>query len=493
MTANVTETQVEDTVSIAGIFADNEWKPAHSTDRLDIVNPMTERPAGSAPDGDAADVDVAVQAASRAFPGWSSKSAAERGRFLKRLAAEFEARAEEFALLLTSENGSPVFETLGQAKNSAALYRFFADNMAADIDEPDVRPLAARNITTTVTKKAIGVAGLITPWNYPLSILGMKLASALLAGCTVVIKPAPQTPLHMTLLADAVAAAGLPPGVVNIVTGGATAGDELVRHPLVGKVSFTGSTGVGRAIGIACAEQLKPATLELGGKSAAVVLPDADIDVFTSRVIHTSMRNMGQTCHAATRLLFPRERYDELVEATARELESLVVGDPQSDKTRVGPLVSAAQLARVQGYIKIGLEEGATIATGGGRPAGQPTGYYLSPTLFRDVTPAMRIAREEIFGPVLVAIPYENEAHAVEIANDSPFGLGGVVYGSDTRHAKEVAAQIQTGTVGINTFSLNSNAPFGGWKESGLGTELGPEGIHNFMKYQSVTSASEGQ
>jgi acyl-CoA reductase-like NAD-dependent aldehyde dehydrogenase len=488
----MTQTQTDKTVTVPGIFADNEWRPAHSTGVLHIVNPMTEQPAGSAPDGDAADVDVAVRAAARAFPGWSSKTAAERGVFLTRFAAELEARAEELSLVLTSENGSAVFETLGQAKGSPGTYRYFAGNLAADLDEPDVRPYGPRGITTTVTKKAIGVAGLITPWNYPLSILTMKLAPALLAGCTVVIKPAPQTPLHMTVLAGAVAAA-LPAGVVNIVTGGATAGDELVRHPLVGKVSFTGSTGVGRAIGTACAEQLKPATLELGGKSAAIVLPDTDIDVFTSRVIHTCMRNMGQTCHAATRLLFPRERYDELVDATVRELEALVVGDPRSDKTRVGPLVSAAQLERVQGYIKLGLEEGAVIATGGDRPAGQPAGYYLSPTLFRDVTPGMRIAQEEIFGPVLVAIPYDSEAQAVEIANDSSFGLGGVVYGADTRHAQEIAAQIQTGTVGINTFSLNLGAPFGGWKESGIGAELGPEGLHNFIRYQAVTVASEGR
>jgi acyl-CoA reductase-like NAD-dependent aldehyde dehydrogenase len=295
----------------------------------------------------------------------------------------------------------------------------------------------------------------------------------------------------MTLLADAVVSAGLPPGVVNIVTGGATAGDVLVRHRLVHKVSFTGSTTVGKAIAAACAEQVKPVTLELGGKSAAVVLPDVDVAVFTSSFVNTCMRNMGETCYASTRLLFPRERYDELVESAASVLRSLVVGDPRSERTQVGPLASAAHLARVEGYVRLGLEEGATVAVGGDRPAGQATGYFLSPTLFRDVTPTMRIAREEIFGPVLVAIPYENEEHAIEIANDSSFGLAGSVYSPDLQHAKEVAAQIQTGTVGINFFALNPNAPFGGWKESGLGLELGPEAIYSYVRHQSVTSVSE--
>jgi aldehyde dehydrogenase (NAD+) len=331
---------------------------------------------------------------------------------------------------------------------------------------------------------------MITPWNYPLSLLAMKLGPALLAGCTVVAKPAPETSLHLLVLVDALEAAGVPPGVVNLVTGDASSGQAIVEHPGVDKVAFTGSTAAGRQIAQICAGHFKPVTLELGGKSAALVLDDVDTEVLRTNLLRSSLRNSGQTCYAATRLLLPRSRYAELVGAVVDVMERAVVGDPMRTQTQLGPLVSARQRDRVEEYIGLGRSEGATLVSGGGRPDGLEVGYYVQPTLFTSSDPGIRIAREEIFGPVLVALPYEDQEDGVALANDSDYGLAGMVYSSDEERARSVAARFEAGTVGINSLALNPSAPFGGWKQSGLGVELGPEAVAPYVRFQVITGAS---
>ncbi|WP_211222073.1 aldehyde dehydrogenase family protein [Nocardioides halotolerans] len=475
-----------DTANLTGIFADGRWIAADGDDLLEVVNPATERVIGYAPMASDRDVDVAVQAATRALPAWSAAGPTARAFVLSRLAIEVEARAEDFGRIVTRENGSPVQETTSTAMNAARILAYYA-SLAGSLDCEDLRPSGVAGLVSRVARRPVGVAGLITPWNFPLSILAMKLGPALLAGCTVVAKPAPETPLHLAVLAEALVAAEVPPGVVNLVAGGVSTGQAIVEHPGVAKIAFTGSTEAGRQIAVACARQLKPVTLELGGKSAALVLDDVDADVLRANLMRASLRNNGQTCYAATRLLLPRARYAELVDAVADVVQGAVVGDPMREETQVGPLVSDRQRQRVEDYVALGRSEGATVATGGSRPQHLPVGYYVEPTLFTDSNPGMRIAREEIFGPVLVAMPYADEDEGIAMVNDSPFGLAGMVYGDDLDRAERVACRFEAGTVGINSLVLNPVAPFGGWKESGLGVELGPEAVTPYLRYQSVT------
>jgi aldehyde dehydrogenase (NAD+) len=481
----VTAATDQATNDLPGIFVGGRWIDAQGAGRIEVVNPATETVVGYASIASTDDVDAAVSAARAALPAWAGSRAQDRAAFLSRLATEIDNRADQLGRAVTLDNGSPITETTATAKNAARIIDYYA-SLAEMLDADDVRPAGMGGITTRVARRAVGVAGLITPWNFPLSILAMKLGPALIAGCTVVAKPAPETPLHLTVLAEALEAAGIPAGVVNLVTGDASTGQAIVEHPGVDKVAFTGSTGAGRQIAIACAQQLKPVTLELGGKSAAVVLDDVDAEVFRSNVLRASLRNTGQTCYAATRLLLPESRYDELVDVVVDVMRHAVVGDPLSDKTEIGPLVSDRQRGRVEEYLRIGRSEGAVVATGGGRPD-RATGFYVEPTLFTGAEPNMRISREEIFGPVLVALPYATEDDAVTLANDSAYGLAGMVYSDDLEHAHAVASRFEAGTVGINSLVLNPVAPFGGWKESGLGVELGPEAVSAYFRYQSVT------
>jgi aldehyde dehydrogenase (NAD+) len=307
-----------------------------------------------------------------------------------------------------------------------------------------------------------------------------------MAGCTTVVKPAAETPVHVRPLVEAAEAAGLPPGVLNIVTGGGATGAALVDHPGVDKIAFTGSTATGRVIGERCGRRLRPVTLELGGKSAAILLDDTDLDLFGRSVVRLSMRNSGQTCYACTRVLAPDSRYDEIVDRIVDAVRVAPQGDPLDPSTVFGPVVSARQRERVEGYIELGSQEGAKLVTGGGRPAHLDRGYYVSPTVFRDVAPDMRIAQEEIFGPVLVVLPYRDEDDAVEIANNSRYGLGGAVFGADEARAQRVAERVQTGNIGLNFYSSNHAAPFSGRKDSGLGVEFGPEGLASYQVFQSV-------
>ncbi|SNT12869.1 aldehyde dehydrogenase [Rhodococcoides kyotonense] len=467
------------------VFVGGRWKRSHSSSYTDIVNPATEEIWARVPDGDGRDIDDAVAAARSALPSWRSTSPSDRAAAIVRLADEIECRSAEFTRLITTENGTPIAESGSAPAHGAAHLRLTA-GLANLLASDDIRPNPLAAGRSRVRRVPVGVAGLITPWNFPLGLVIIKLGPALLAGCTVVIKPAPETPMATRLLMNAVAAAGFPDGVVNLVTGGTRAGNALVEHPGVDKISFTGSTSVGRSIGQACGYRLRPVTLELGGKSPALVLDDVDTGVLAANVLKVAMRNTGQTCKACTRLLVPASRHDELAGLAADVVAAAPMGDPFDPSTFFGPLVSARQRDRVAGYLDIGHAQGAKAVTGGSVSSRFDRGYYVEPTVFKDVTPDMTIAAEEIFGPVLVVIPYTDLDEAVAIANDSPYGLAATVFGADIERASAVAERLETGNVGINHYGSNAAAPFGGHKDSGIGTEFGPEGLAAYLQYTSV-------
>ena len=467
------------------LFIGGQWRAASAAGRIDVVNPATEEVWASVPDADAADVDAAVRAARAALPDWRGIGAAARAEVVLRFADELAARGEGMARVITAENGTPIAETSAAASHSAGILRYFA-TLADLVDAVDVRPFPnAPGSYTEVSREAVGVCALIAPWNFPLGLVMVKLAPALIAGCTVVIKPAAETPLDLRVLLEAAVAAGIPAGAINVITGGRETGSLLVQHPLVDKVAFTGSTEAGRIIAQQCGSLLRPVTLELGGKSAAILLDDVDLDYFGTMLNRTCLRNTGQTCYNSTRILAPRSRYGEIVELAAGVVASTKQGDPLELDTVYGPTVSARQRDRVEGYIALGRSEGATVATGGGRPAFD-RGFFVQPTVFSDVDNRMRIAQEEIFGPVLVVIPFDDDSDAARIANDSQFGLGGSIFSADESRAAALARTIETGSIGVNFFGSNHAAPFGGWKDSGLGVEYGPEGLNAYLRLKSV-------
>lgn len=467
------------------LFIGGRWVTAHSSRRLDVVNPTDESVFATVPDGDEVDVDRAVVAAGAALEAWSALTARERSAYLTRLAEEIENRSAELTRLITTENGTPVAESGTAPGHGAAHVRLTAD-LWPHLDLDDVRPNPLAPGRSVVRRRPVGVAGLITPWNFPLGLILIKLAPALLAGCTVVIKPAPETPMAARLLMDAVAAAGMPDGTVNLVTGGTSAGEALVAHPMVRKISFTGSTAAGRSIAARCGELLRPVTLELGGKSPALVLDDADRDVLATNILKVSMRNTGQTCKACTRLLLPESRAAELLDVVADVIGSAPLGDPFDPRSVFGPLVSERHLDKVVGYLDIGHAEGARAVTGGARSTRFGRGFFVEPTVFADVEPHMRVAREEIFGPVLAVLTYRDVEQGVALANDSSYGLAATVFGQDLDRAADVAARLHTGNVGINHYGSNAAAPFGGVKDSGLGTEFGVEGLEEYLVYTSI-------
>ncbi|MEU1275542.1 aldehyde dehydrogenase [Streptomyces sp. NPDC005799] len=429
------------------------------------------------------DIDRAVAAARRALTGpWARLRPAERAQLVTAFAGELDARRKTTAALVSRENGMPI--SLSRTVNGSApgfITRYYA-SLAGDLPDEESRPSPTGG-DTLVTRQPVGVVAAVTPWNYPQSLAVMKVAPALAAGCTVVLKPPPETALDAFVLADAAEAAGLPAGVLNVVPGDREAGVHLVEHPDVDKVAFTGSTAAGRAIAETAGRLLRPVTLELGGKSVSLVADDADLDLFTGKLLDVSLPNNGQTCHAATRILAPVGRYDEVVEAVTATVAGLRVGDPLDRATQVGPLVSAAQRERVLGHVERGRTS-ARLTTGGGVP--DRPGWFVEPTVFADVDNSSAIAQEEIFGPVLCVIPYRDEDHAVALANDSAYGLGGVVWSADAGHGLSLARRIHTGTVGVNHYELHVNAPFGGVKASGLGRELGPEGLASYLVTKSV-------
>ncbi|RYP87747.1 aldehyde dehydrogenase family protein [Nocardioides guangzhouensis] len=467
-------------------FVDGAWTRSAATERLPLVDPATGEEWGSVPDCAADDVDAALAAADRAFRTgpWAGTAPSERAALLLRIADEVEARAADMAVTNTLENGSPIGETRGAAANAAGILRHVA-GLAPWLEDEDVRPFPAGGAETVVRKDPVGPCVLIAPWNFPINLMVVKLAPALLAGCTVVMKPAPGTSLSIRFVVEACAAAGVPAGVVNLVTGGGEVGDRLVRHPLTAKVAFTGSTPVGRRIAAACGELLRPVTLELGGKSSAIVLDDADLGQVSAALLRTSLRNTGQTCYIATRILAPSARYDEVVDMVTRTVAAAPQGDPFDEATVFGPMASQAQYDVVRGYLASAHDEGAR-ATTGGRPANTGRGWFIEPTVFADVTPDMRIAREEVFGPVVSVLRYDDLDDAVALANDTSFGLGGVVFSSDPVAGQAVAERMDTGSVGVNFFSSNHNAPFGGRHDSGLGVEYGVEGLSQYVTYKSI-------
>ncbi|HLU74209.1 MAG TPA: aldehyde dehydrogenase, partial [Nonomuraea sp.] len=424
------------------LFIGGEWVTPAGTGTIEVISPHTEEVVGRVPDGTAADVDRAVAAAREAFDHgpWPRMTFAERAAVIGRLAEIYAERQGEMAALITEEMGSPItFSNLAQAPQPLGMLQYYAQ-LGATFEQEEERPGVFGPVT--VRREPVGVVAAVVPWNVPQFVTMTKVAPALLAGCAIVLKPAPETPLDAYLLAEMAQEAGVPAGVLNIVPAGREVSEHLVSHPDVDKVAFTGSTAAGRRIAALCGEQLKRVSLELGGKSAAIVLDDADLASSMGMLAIASLMNNGQACVAQTRILASRNRYDEVVEAVANMVNSQPVGDPADPATGIGPLVAKRQQERVEGYIKIGMDEGAKVVVGGlERP--RDRGWYVAPTVFAGVTNDMRIAREEIFGPVLAVIPYEDEADAVRIANDSEYGLAGTVWTADTERGMEVARQVR--------------------------------------------------
>ncbi|MBC7632426.1 aldehyde dehydrogenase family protein [Aeromicrobium sp.] len=467
-------------------FIDGRWQTSTGDVRHDVIDPATEEVWGSVPEATPDDIDAAVRAADAAFRSgpWAGTAAADRAEILLRAADALEERATELSLTNTRENGSPVAETQGAAANAASIFRYFA-GLAQWLQTEDVRPFPRGVGETVVRRDPVGVCVLIAPWNFPINLVAIKLAPALLAGCTVVIKPASPTPLSIRFVVEALATAGAPAGVVNLLTGSAAVGDALVRHPRTAKVAFTGSTPVGRAIAAACGELLRPVTLELGGKSSALVLPDVDLEAMSEVLIRSCLRNTGQTCYISTRILAPAEKYDDVVDMVTATVAAARQGDPLDPESVFGPVATKAQFDIVLAHIEVARAEGARVTTGG-RAADVARGYFIEPTVFADVTPDMQIAREEVFGPVVTILRYETLDEAIEIANATDFGLGGLVFSRDADDALAVADRMDTGSVGINFFASNHSAPFGGRHDSGLGVEYGIEGLSAYVTYKSI-------
>ncbi|MGW8401966.1 aldehyde dehydrogenase family protein [Streptomyces lydicus] len=456
------------------MYIGGSWRPAEGDGTIEVVDPADGRVIATVPAGSAADVDAAVRAARTALPGWAATPPAERADRLAALHEQLVGRAEEIAETVTAELGSPLaFSRAVHAGVPVAVCGSYAELARTFSFEERIG-------NSTVLLEPVGVVGAITPWNYPLHQVVAKVAPALAAGCTVVLKPAEDTPLVAQLFAECVDAAGIPAGVFNLVTGlGPVAGRALAEHDGIDLVSFTGSTAVGRRIGAAAGAAVKRVALELGGKSANVILPSADLGKAVAVGVANVMANSGQTCSAWTRMLVHEDRYDEAVALAAAAVAKYVPGE------RVGPLVSARQRDRVRGYIERGIAEGARLVAGGPE-APCPQGYFVSPTVFADVTPDMTLAQEEIFGPVLSLMSYADEDDAVRIANGTVYGLAGAVWAADEAEAVAFARRLDTGQVDINGGRFNPLAPFGGYKQSGVGRELGPHGLAEYLQTKSL-------
>ncbi|TVX99308.1 aldehyde dehydrogenase [Mycolicibacterium porcinum] len=468
------------------LFIGGQWVEPSTSEVIEVFSPATGEKVGQVPLAAEADVNAACAAARKAFDEgpWPHKTPEERQAVLAKAVELINERAEEFKHLLKLETGQPPtivdMMQFGAGVSSLQYYAGAADKY----DWKDIRDGIYGQ--TLVIKEPIGVVGAVIAWNVPFFLACNKLGPALLAGCTVVLKPAGETPLTTNLFAEVLAEAGLPEGVLSVVPGGPETGRALTANPELDKFTFTGSSGVGREIGKIAAEKLKPCTLELGGKSAAIILEDADVDSTLPMLVFSGLMNCGQACVGQTRILAPRSRYDEVVEKLSAAVAAMPVGLPDDPASMIGPLISEKQRDRVEGYIKKGVEEGARIVTGGGRPEGLDSGWFVQPTVFADVDNSMTIAQEEIFGPVLVVIPFDTEEDAVRIANDSPYGLAGSVYTTDFPKAVEIASKIRTGTYAVNMYAFDPGAPFGGFKNSGIGRENGPEGIDAYTQAKSV-------
>jgi acyl-CoA reductase-like NAD-dependent aldehyde dehydrogenase len=467
-------------------FIGGDWVEPRTAETLEVVNPFTGEPIASVPAGSPHDMDRAVAAARQAFDHgpWPRTALPERVAVLRRLSELIGKHAEELAGLITDEMGCPITLSRGFQSVGAKLA------LDAFLDLAPDYPWRSERVGPTgralVVREPVGVVAAVMPWNAPLQIAMMKLAPSLLSGNTLVLKPDPKTPLDAYRLADLVVEAGVPAGVVSVVPADRKASECLVTHPGVDKVTFTGSSAVGRRIASLCGSQLKRVTLELGGKSAAILLDDADLAAAAESLRVGSFRNTGQVCSLKTRVLVPRSREGEFLDAFSAVVNSMPLGDPRDPATQLGPLISATQRERVEGYIASGKAQGARVVVGGGRPDGLDSGYFVEPTIFAGVDPAMKIAQEEIFGPVVSVLTYESEDEAVEIANDSSYGLNGSVFTSDPQHGVRVARRVRTGTVEVNGSPAGFHAPFGGFKSSGIGREAGPEGFDAYVELKSI-------
>ncbi|HEY3144187.1 MAG TPA: aldehyde dehydrogenase family protein [Acidimicrobiales bacterium] len=464
------------------LFIDGAWVSPLGTGSIEVINSSNEEVIASIPKGNAEDVNKAVAAAKTAFETWSHTPAEERAKYLNRIAEGLMARMDEISTVVSQEVGMP--KSLSGLVQVGLPLASFQGAAAAIADYKFEEELG----NSLIVKEPVGVVASITPWNYPLHQLSAKVAPALAAGCTVVAKPSQVAPLSAFMLAEVIADVGLPPGVFNLVSGaGSDIGEVIASHPDVDMVSFTGSTRAGRRVAELGASTIKRVTLELGGKSANIILDDADLEQAITDGVGKCYLNSGQTCSALTRMLVPRDKLAQAEEIAARVAETYTAGDPFDASTRLGPLASKQQQDTVRDYIQKGIDEGATLVTGGVEaPEGLETGYYVRPTVFSGVDNSMTIAQEEIFGPVLSIIPFDDEDDAVRIANDSPYGLAGGVWSGDPERAKAVAKRIRTGQVEINGGSFNVQAPFGGYKQSGYGRELGPFGLDEFFEIKSL-------
>jgi aldehyde dehydrogenase (NAD+) len=467
------------------LFIDGQWRDTTGPS-TPVLEAASEEVLGRAGLAEGRDVDAAVRAARRALRGpWASMDVQERCALLDRFAEALRSRAQQTAELVSRENGMPIaLSRVANGLSPAAIFRYYSRLLQTQ-PARDVR-VGRAGRRTLVQRDPAGVVAAITPWNYPQALAAMKLAPALATGCTVVLKPAPETALDAYVFAEAAVEAELPAGVLNIVPGGRQTGADLVAHRDVDKVAFTGSTNAGREIGAVCGGLLRPVTLELGGKSAAILTDGMDLEHFLQQLPAVCLPNNGQTCHASTRILAPRARYQRIVDAITDTVRALRVGDPLHQDTQIGPLVSAAQRDRVLGLIEAGRRTAARMTTGGAVPADHTHGFYVAPTVFADVDNSSVIARQEIFGPVLCITAYDNIDDALALANDSDYGLAATVWTADEATGIALAERLESGTVGVNCYELDLAAPFGGVKASGLGRELGPEGMQAYLQPKTV-------
>jgi len=464
------------------LYINGAWVAPIGKGSIDATCASTEEVVTRIPEGSKEDADRAVAAARAAFDGWSQTPVEARAAILEKVAAGMEARKKDVALAIATEVGMPFkMANAIQASLPIGAAKTYAELLKTYHFEEQVG-------SSLVVREAIGVVAAITPWNFPINQIMLKVAPALAAGCTVVLKPSEVAPSTAFILAEVLHEIGLPPGVFNLVTGyGPVVGEALAAHPDVDMVSFTGSTRAGRRVAEVAAQTVKRVALELGGKSPHVILEDADLEKAVKAGVNECYLNSGQACIAPTRMLAPKSKYEEVVKLAKAAAESFTVGDPINGDVKLGPLISAVQRDRVVGYIKKGVEEGARLVTGGPeKPEGLDKGYYVKPTVFADVNNEMTIAREEIFGPVLTIIPYDNEQDAIRIANDTIYGLGGNVWAGTKEHGIEVAKKIRTGQISVNGGRYNPLAPFGGYKQSGLGREAGKFGLEEFLEVKSL-------
>ncbi|WP_367714347.1 aldehyde dehydrogenase family protein (plasmid) [Nitratireductor sp. GISD-1A_MAKvit] len=468
-------------------YIDGRWVPPVTPRELDVINPADEQPFATISLGSAADVDKAVSAARAAFAGWSTTTREERIEFLETLVEEYKQRIDDMAKAISAEMGAPMkLATEAQAAAGLGHMKAFIRALRNFTFE---HPLDERNPQEYIVYEPIGVCGLITPWNWPMNQVALKVVPALAAGCTVVLKPSEVAPMSSLLFAEIMDKAGVPAGVFNLVNGdGPTVGEAMSRHPDIDMMSFTGSTRAGTSVMKAAADTVKRVTLELGGKSPNIVFADSDISKSVARGAAQCFQNTGQSCNAPSRMLVERSVYDEAVSIAAETAENCKVGDPSEDGNHIGPLSSAVQFEKVQALIEAGIKEGARLVAGGpGRPEGFNRGYYARPTVFADVSNDMRIAREEIFGPVLAMIPFDTEEEAIEIANDTPYGLSAYVQSGDRERLRRVSRQLRSGMVQLNGTGRAPGSPFGGYKQSGLGREGGKWGIEDFLEVKAIS------